>query len=130
MRFHHYNPINISKLFQKFAAEVIPYQARDGFAWKEHQMFITQDEIDAFLAKGGPYSESRLRTYSFYLLHEDEKTRTDFIKEQYGIGGGSHALSGADDSHSNYDGKGLFLARGSYSDPHTSVLLSWKKVAS
>ena len=130
MRFHHYNPINISKQFQKFAQEVIPYQARDGFAWKEHQMFITQDEIDAFLAKGGPYSESRLRTYSFYLLHEDEKTRTDFIKEQYGIGGGSHALSGADDSHSNYDGKGLFLARGRYSDPHTSVLLSWKKVAS
>ena len=130
MRFYHYNPINISKQFQKFAQEVIPYQARDGFAWKEHQMFITQDEIDAFLAKGGPYSESRLRTYSFYLLHEDEKTRTDFIKEQYGIGGGSHALSGADDSHSNYDGKGLFLARGSYSDPHTSVLLSWKKVAS
>ena len=130
MRFHHYNPINISKQFQKFAQEVIPYQARDGFAWKEHQMFITQDEIDAFLAKGGPYSESRLRIYSFYLLHEDEKTRTDFIKEQYGIGGGSHALSGADDSHSNYDGKGLFLARGSYSDPHTSVLLSWKKVAS
>ena len=130
MRFHHYNPINISKQIQKFAQEVIPYQARDGFAWKEHQMFITQDEIDAFLAKGGPYSESRLRTYSFYLLHEDEKTRTDFIKEQYGIGGGSHALSGADDSHSNYDGKGLFLARGSYSDPHTSVLLSWKKVAS
>lgn len=129
MRFHHYNPINISKQFQKFAQEVIPYQARDGFAWKEHQMFITQDEIDAFLAKGGPYSESRLRTYSFYLLHEDEKTRTDFIKEQYGIGGGSHALSGADDSHSNYDGKGLLLARGSYSDPHTSVLLSWKKVA-
>ena len=129
MRFHHYNPINISKQFQKFAQEVIPYQARDGFAWKEHQMFITQDEIDAFLAKGDPYSESRLRTYSFYLLHEDEKTRIDFIKEQYGIGGGSHALSGADDSHSNYDGKGLLLARGSYSDPHTSVLLSWKKVA-
>ena len=46
MRFHHYNPINISKQFQKFADEVIPYQARDGFAWKEHPMFITQDEID------------------------------------------------------------------------------------
>ena len=47
MRFHHYKPINISKQFQKFADEVIPYQARDGFAWKEHPMFITQDEIDA-----------------------------------------------------------------------------------
>ncbi len=26
-------------------------------------------------------------------------------------------------------GKGLFLARGGYSNPYTSVLLSWKKVA-
>lgn len=129
MRFHHYNPINISKQFQKFADEVIPYQARDGFAWKEHPMFITQDEIDAYLAGGGAYSQGRLRTYSFYLLHEDERSRTGFIKEQYGIGGSSHALSGADDSHANYDGKGLFLARGAYGNPYTSILLSWNKVA-
>ena len=129
MRFHHYNPVNISKQFQKFADEVIPYQARDGFAWKEHPMFITQDEIDAFLARGGAYSQGRLRTYSFYLLHEDERARTGFIKEQYGIGGSSHALSGADDSHTNYDGKGLFLARGAYGNPYTSILLSWNKVA-
>ena len=129
MRFHHYNPINISKQFQKFADEVIPYQARDGFAWKEHPMFITQDEIDAYLSGGGAYSQGRLRTYSFYLLHEDERSRTGFIKEQYGIGGSSHALSGADDSHANYDGKGLFLARGAYGNPYTSILLSWNKVA-
>ena len=129
MRFHHYNPINISKQFQKFADDVIPYQARDGFAWKEHPMFITQDEIDAYLAGGGAYSQGRLRTYSFYLLHEDERSRTGFIKEQYGIGGSSHALSGADDSHANYDGKGLFLARGTYGNPYTSILLSWNKVA-
>ena len=129
MRFHHYNPINISKQFQKFADEVIPYQAREGFAWKEHPMFITQDEIDAYLAGGGAYSQGRLRTYSFYLLHEDERSRTGFIKEQYGIGGSSHALSGADDSHANYDGKGLFLARGAYGNPYTSILLSWNKVA-
>ena len=129
MCFHHYNPINISKQFQKFADEVIPYQARDGFAWKEHPMFITQDEIDAYLAGGGAYSQGRLRTYSFYLLHEDERARTGFIKEQYGIGGSSHALSGADDSHANYDGKGLFLARGAYGNPYTSILLSWNKVA-
>lgn len=129
MRFHHYNPVNISKQFQKFADEIIPYQARDGFAWKEHPMFITQDEIDAYLAGGGAYSQGRLRTYSFYLLHEDERARTGFIKEQYGIGGSSHALSGADDSHANYDGKGLFLARGAYGNPYTSILLSWNKVA-
>ena len=129
MRFHHYNPVNISRQFQKFADEVIPYQAREGFAWKEQQMFITQDEIDAFLARGGAYSEGRLRTYSFYLLHTEEKARADFIKEQYGIGGCSHALSGADNSHADYDGKGLVLARGNFGNPHTSITLPWNKVA-
>ena len=129
MRFRTYNPIRISGQFQKFAAEVIPYNARDEFAWQEHKVFITQDEIDAFLAGGGPYSDGRLSTYSFYLLNEDDKARTYFIKEKYGIGGQSHALCGADNSHADYDGKGLKLERGDYGNPDTSVLLPWAKVA-
>ena len=129
MRFRTYNPIRISGQFQKFAAEVIPYSARDEFTWQEHKVFITQDEIDAFLAGGGPYSDGRLSTYSFYLLNEDDKARTDFIKEKYGIGGQSHALCGADNSHADYDGKGLKLERGDYGNPDTSVLLPWAKVA-
>ena len=129
MRFSTYNPIRISGQFQKFAAEVIPYNARDEFAWQEHKVFITQDEIDAFLAGGGPYSDGRLSTYSFYLLNEDDKARTDFIKEKYGIGGQSHALCGADNSHADYDGKGLKLERGDYGNPDISVLLPWAKVA-
>ena len=129
MRFRTYNPIRISGQFQKFAAEVIPYNARDEFAWQEHKVFITQDEIDAFLAGGGPYSDGRLSTYSFYRLNEDDKARTDFIKEKYGIGGQSHALCGADNSHADYDGKGLKLERGDYGNPDISVLLPWAKVA-
>ena len=129
MRFRTYNPIRISGQFQKFAAEVIPYNARDEFAWQEHKVFITQDEIDAFLAGGGPYSDGRLSTYSFYLLNEDDKARTDFIKEKYGIGGQSHALCGADNSHADYDGKGLKLERGDYGNLDISVLLPWAKVA-
>ena len=129
MRFRTYNPIRISGQFQKFAAEVIPYNARDEFAWQEHKVFITQDEIDAFLAGGGPYSDGRLSTYSFYLLNGDDKARTDFIKEKYGIGGQSHALCGADNSHADYDGKGLKLERGDYGNPDISVLLPWAKVA-
>lgn len=74
MRFHHYNPINISKQFQKFADEVIPYQARDGFAWKEHPMFITQDEIDVFLTVGGAYSQGRLAETSGHQM-----TMFDFL---------------------------------------------------
>lgn len=129
MRFHHYNPINISKQFQKFADEVIPYQARDGFVWKEHQMFITQDEIDSFLARGGPYSKDRLKTYSFYLLNENEKSRTDFVKEKYGANKRIHALPDVDDFYVNYDRKGLLLARGDDNSPYASISLSWKKVA-
>lgn len=129
MRFHHYNPVNISKQFQKFADEVIPYQARDGFVWKEHQMFITQDEIDSFLARGGPYSKDRLKTYSFYLLNENEKSRTDFVKEKYGANKRIHALPDVDDFYVNYDRKGLLLARGDDNSPYASISLFWKKVA-
>lgn len=129
MRFRTYNPVRVSSQFQKFAAEVIPYTARGDFAWQEYPVFITQDEIDAFLSKGGPYSDGRLATYSFYLLNKGDKTRTDFIKERYGTGGQSHALSGADNSYANYDGKGLKLERGSIMNPDTEILLPWAKVA-
>lgn len=73
MRFHHYNPLTVSKQFHKFASKVIPYKAKDGFVSTEQKIFITQDEIDSFLTRGGSYSERRLRTYSFYLLNEDKK---------------------------------------------------------
>ena len=129
MRFHHYNPVTVSKRFHKLAAEVTPYKAKDGFVSTEQKIFITQDEIDSFMIKSGSYSERRLRTYSFYLLNEDKKSRTDFIKKQYGIGGQNYALSGADNSYANYDGKGLVLTRGNYGNPQVSISLSWDKVA-
>ena len=129
MRFRYYAPDRMLARFQKFAKEAIPFEARDGFAWNEHEMFITQDEIDAFLVRGGAYANSRLATYSFFLNHEDSKERTDFIKEQFGTGGSSHALSGADDSHADYGSKGLQLERGNYGAPYAKVELKWSKVA-
>ena len=129
MRFHYYDPVTVSKRFHKLAAEVTPYKAKDGFVSTEQKIFITQDEIDSFMIKRGSYSERRLRTYSFYLLNEDKKSRTDFIKKQYGTGGQNYALSGADNSYANYDGKGLVLARGNYGNPQVSISLSWDKVA-
>ena len=129
MRFQLYNPTRMLAQFEKFANEVIPYQAREGFQWTEHEIFITQDEIDAYLARGGPFSDGRLAVYSFYLQHEDNKERTAFIKEQYGIGGSSHALSGADNSNADYNGKGLKLSRGNLSQPDTVVTLKWPAVA-
>ena len=124
MRFHFYRPDKVSAQFKKFAKEAVPFGARDGFAWEEHPLFITQDEIDSFLARGGSYSDGRLSTYAFYLQNKTEKEMADFLKERYG-----HALDGADDSHADYNGKGLKLARGSFGNPDTQVLLKWPQVA-
>lgn len=129
MRFHFYRPDKVSAQFKKFAKEAVPFGARDGFAWEEHPLFITQDEIDSFLARGGSYSDGRLSTYAFYLQNKTEKEMADFLKERCGTGGCSHALDGADDSHADYNGKGLKLARGSFGNPDTQVLLKWPQVA-
>ena len=129
MRFHFYRPDKVSAQFKKFAKEAVPFGARDGFAWEEHPLFITQDEIDSFLARGGSYSDGRLSTYAFYLQNKTKKEMADFLKERYGTGGCSHALDGADDSHADYNGKGLKLARGSFGNPDTQVLLKWPQVA-
>ncbi len=106
-----YRPDKVSEQFQKFALPFQPYQAREGFQWNEQKVFITEDEINAFLAGGGPYSDGRLATYSFFLNHEEKAERAAFLKDRYGVGGSSHALSRADNSHANYDGRGLELAR-------------------
>ena len=89
MRFKYYRPDKVAAQFRKFAKEAVPYQARDGFLWEEHQVFITQDEIDAFLAGGGPYSDGRLSTYAFFIQDKSEKEKADFLKQRYGIGGSS-----------------------------------------
>ena len=129
MRFHWYRPDRVIAQFQKFAKEAVPYQAREGFQWQEHKVFITQDEIDAFLSGGGPYSDGRLATYAFFIQDKSEKEKENFIKERYGIGGQSHALSGADHSHADYNAKGIKLERGNYGNPDVSILLKWPAVA-
>src|SRR5699024_5024361 len=129
MRFPWYRPDKVAAQFQKFAKEAIPYQAREEFQWQEHEVFITQDEIDVFLTRGGPYSDGRLSTYAFFIQEKTAKEKADFLKEQYGIGGCSHALSGADDSHADYDGKGIKLCRGDYLKPAATELQKWAQAA-
>ena len=68
IRFRHYAPDRVLQQFQKFAREAVPYQARDEFAWQEHDRFITEDEVDAFLTRGGPYSDGRLTVYAYFKL--------------------------------------------------------------
>ena len=129
MRMHFYKPDKVAALFQQFAKPYQDYAAREGFHWNEYKKFITEDEINAYFTRGSNYSDSRLAIYSFFLNHEDKKERTDFLKEHYGIGGSSHALCGADDSHEDHDGRGIALERGSYGNPYASVHLNWNQAA-
>ena len=129
MRMPFYRPDKVSEQFQKFALPFQPYQAREGFQWNEQEVFITEDEINAFLAGGGPYSDGRLATYSFFLTHTEKAERAAFLKDRYGVGGSSHALSRADNSHASYDSRGLELARGIYGKPDALVKLNWNQAA-
>ena len=129
MRMHFYKPDKVAALFHQFAKPYQNYSARDGFHWNEYKKFITEDEINAYFTRGSNYSDSRLAIYSFFLNHEDKKERADFLKEHYGIGGSSHALCGADDSHEDHDGRGIALERGAYGNPDASVHLNWNQAA-
>ena len=129
MRMHFYKPDKVAALFQQFAKPYQNYSARDGFHWNEYKKFITEDEINAYFTRGSNYSDSRLAIYSFFLNHEDKKERADFLKDHYGIGGSSHALCGADDSHEDHDSRGIALERGPYGNPDASVHLNWNQAA-
>lgn len=129
MRFHYYKPDKVSEQFKQFAKEVMPFQAREDFSWQEHRYFITQDEIDSYLASGSVFSDGRLSTYAYFIADHKDAEKATYIKEQYGTGGSSHALAGADDSYADYSAKGLTLERGSITDPYTSTFLTWSKMA-
>ena len=129
MRSHLHRPDRAAELFQMFAKEAVPYQAREGFIWEEHLTFITQDEVDACLIKGGSFSDWRLDVYSYFISDKTDKEKTDFLRKKYGIGSGGGAVSGADEPSVWYDGKGLCLARGEYGSVKAETLLKWPAVA-
>ena len=90
--------------------------------------FITQDEIDYALGRGSGYSNGAFRIYDYFTEGYDKKETVAFLKNEYGIGGGSGGLPGNDDSHHDHDGKGIRLEKGSYGNPYAKVLLNWNVV--
>ena len=84
MRFQLYNPTRILAQFQKFAKEAVPYQAREGFAWEEHPVFITEDEIDAFLQGGGAYSDGRLFHLRIFIQDKTDKEKRILLRKAMG----------------------------------------------
>ena len=91
--------------------------------------FITADEIDHTLSKGSGFVHGSFRIYDFYHQEHTLKEAADFLKNEYGTGGASHALAGSDHSYKDYDAKGIKLSKGSIFTPDAEVLLSWQVVA-
>ena len=90
--------------------------------------FITQDEIDSRLTHGSGVSQGLFRIYDYFKEGHDKKDNVAFLKNEYGIGGQSHALIGNDKSWEDHDAKGIQLDKGSITEPYTSVLLNWNVV--
>ena len=91
--------------------------------------FITQDEIDAVLRRGGITAGGRNRIYEYFMEHHDMKDAAEFLKNEYGTGGSAPGIPGADASDASHDAKGLKLAKGKIGSPEVEVLLKWNKVA-
>ena len=87
--------------------------------------FITEDEIDAALTSGIGMAGGKGRIFAFFQESHTDKEKVDFLKHEYGIGGRSHALSGAAGSDEWYDGKGLRFKKAGCPDVH----LTWDKAA-
>ena len=89
------------------------------------RQFITEDEIDAALTAGSGVEGGKGRIYGFFQEHREEKERIRFLRDEYGTGGRSHALSGAWGSHEDHDGKGLRYSKKGCPDVH----FTWDKAA-
>lgn len=92
--------------------------------------FITQDEIDSVLRRGGNVAGGRNRIYEFFMEHHDEKEAADFLKHEYGDGGCTPGIQGSDLSDEWHDAKGIRLSKGQISNPSLRTLVKWKQAAS
>ena len=89
------------------------------------KQFISEDEIDAAMTRGSGFEGGKGRVFTFFQEPHTDKEKVDFLKHKYGIGGHSHALSGAMKSDESHDGKGLHYKKDGCPDVH----FTWEKVA-
>ena len=82
--------------------------------------FITQDEIDELFTS----SRRKWRIFRYFTEEHSAADKAAFLKNEYGAGGQSHALSGAAGSHENHDARGMELSKGGCED----VRLTWRQV--
>ena len=87
--------------------------------------FITQDEIDKVLCRGGGIAGSKWRIFRYFTEEHSRSEKAAVLKDLYGIGGHSPALSGASGSHEWHDAKGIRIEKRGCE----YVNLTWSAVA-
>ena len=123
MRFRASNPNKLVPLMEQYAFPRKAYTS-EMIAIPEEHPFITEDEIEDALSGGSHYEYTKLRIYDFFHTPHTAKEKLDFLKKEYGTGGGNVAISRNFHSHENYDSRGI-----RYDKPGcTRVELPWKKV--
>ena len=87
--------------------------------------FITEDEVLESLSRGSGVDRGKERITKFFKENHTLQEKANFLKDEYGIGGHSHAVSGAMGSNEWHDAKGLKLQKKDCKD----VFLTWTSVA-
>ena len=88
---------------------------------------VSQEDIDSVLTGGSGIQNGKYRIYRQFQKQEDKKSNIDFLRNEYGTGGGTHTYPDGTDGHEWHDGKGIAIEKqGSYTNP--DLLLSWSKV--
>ena len=121
MRFHYHKVAVIGKSLADLSLPRREY-ASEMAEVPSLQMFITEDEIDATLTRGSNVEGGKGRIYSFFTEGHSTKDKVDFLKNEYGTGGSSHAVSRS--GWIDYSGKGIKLQKAFCAD----VELNWHKV--
>ena len=125
LRFHYHKPDNIEQSLRELSLPRREYRTEMAEI-PAVQRFITEDEIAATLTRGSNIEGSKGRIYAYFKEKHSPKEQADFLRKEYGIGGSSHAVSGASHSGEDHSGKGVVLKKQDCPD----VQLKWSKVAS
>ena len=125
LRFHYHKPDKIEQGLRELSLPRREYRTEMAEI-PAVQRFITEDEIAATLTRGSNIEGSKGRIYAYFKEKHSPKGQADFLRKEYGIGGHSHAVSGASHSGEDHSGKGVSLKKQDCPD----VQLKWSKVAS
>lgn len=124
LRFHYHQPKQIWENLKDLSLPRRTF-ATDMAEVPAVRQFITEDEIGAALSGGSGMEGGKGRIYAFFQQPHTDKEKADFLRQEYGTGGRSHALSGAGGSWEDHDGKGLHYRKKDCDD----VRLTWDKTA-